>query len=164
MHVKRSLAANAESRRQVKKKREKGGSAEELKIPRHHLIITATSSGWQVSGGYSHHVLITWAWRVMQFWLVISQQFACFMPLIFRASWTVEDQPSGDCSQDSSILVSWSWSWQSRKGQYFWAGKVHQCYAPVVWSDLMDDQIQCLSLFFFKRDIAVRITMSEGTI
>jgi len=59
MHVKRSLAANAESRRQVKKKREKVGSAEELKIPRHHLIITATSSGWQVSGHYSHHVLIT---------------------------------------------------------------------------------------------------------
>ena len=58
MHVKRSLAALAESRRQVKKK-EKVGSAEELKIPRHHLIITATGSGWQVSGDCSHHVPVT---------------------------------------------------------------------------------------------------------
>jgi hypothetical protein len=40
MHVTRSLAAGAESHRQVKK--QKIGSADELKIPRHHLIITAT--------------------------------------------------------------------------------------------------------------------------
>jgi hypothetical protein len=57
MHVKRSLAAGAESRRQVKK--QKAGSADELKIPRYHLIITATGSGWQVSGDYSRHVRVT---------------------------------------------------------------------------------------------------------
>ena len=60
MHVKGSMAAFAESRRQVKKERkEKVGSAEELKIPRHHHIITATSGVWQASGDYSHHVLVT---------------------------------------------------------------------------------------------------------
>lgn len=31
------------------KEMKKVGSAGELKIPRHHLIVTATSSGWQVS-------------------------------------------------------------------------------------------------------------------
>jgi hypothetical protein len=147
MHVKRSLAANAESRRQVKKKEKRSAVLRNWRSLGTILLLLPLQ-WWQVSGDYSHHVLITWAWRVMLFWLVISQQFACFMSLIFRASWTVEDQSSGDCSQDSSILVSWSWSWQSRKGQYFWEGKVHQYYAPVVWSDLMDDQIQCFSLFF----------------
>lgn len=58
MHVKRSLAAGAESHRKVKKK-QMVGSADELKIPRHYLIITATGSGWQVSGDYLGHVLVT---------------------------------------------------------------------------------------------------------
>jgi len=59
MHVKRSLAANAESRRQVKKKREKVGSAEELKIPRHHLIITATTvmaGEWRLLPSRAYHM------------------------------------------------------------------------------------------------------------
>jgi len=126
MHVKRSLAAGAESCRQVKK--QKAGSADELKIPRHHLIITATGSGWEVSGDYSRHVLVT-SLEAMYFWLLISQQFACFMLLIFRQVGLLKEQISGDCF----MRVSWSYGLDldnQEKDNSFAPGKVHQYYAP----------------------------------
>ena len=87
-----------------KRTKQKAGSADELKIPRHHLIITATGSGWEVSGDYSRHVLVT-SLEAMYFWLLISQQFACFMLLIFRQVGLLKEQISGDCF----MRVSWSY-------------------------------------------------------
>ena len=86
MHVKSSLAAGADSRRLVKK--QKVGSADKLKIPRHHLISTATGSGWQVSGDYWRHVLVTCVWL-----------------LIFRQVGLLKEQISGDFC----MRVSWSY-------------------------------------------------------
>ena len=111
-----------------KRTKQKAGSADELKIPRHHLIITATGSGWEVSGDYSRHVLVT-SLEAMYFWLLISQQFACFMLLIFRQVGLLKEQISGDCF----MRVSWSYGLDhdnQEKDDSFAPGKVHQYYAP----------------------------------
>ena len=137
MHVKRSLAAGAESCRQVKK--QKAGSADELKIPRHHLISTATGSGWQVSGDYWRHVLVTWVWL-----------------LIFRQVGLLKEQISGDFC----MRVSWSYGLDldsQENDNFLPQEKCTSIMLPsMIWFDRWSD-----SLFFFiflKSDIVVRIT------
>jgi len=137
------------------KKKQKAGSADELKIPRHHLIITATGSGWEVSGDYSRHVLVT-SLEAMYFWLLISQQFACFMLLIFRQVGLLKEQISGDFC----MRVSWSYGLDldsQENDNFLPQEKCTSIMLPsMIWFDRWSD-----SLFFFiflKSDIVVRIT------